>query len=558
MAVDSADHRTPSWQDAARLVQEHRDATLSQIEGPIPETSDTHPSRVISLPRQYLTSAEISITEKDAGALVASLAAGELSATEVVKAFLHRAVIAQKLVNCVNELLPERALARAKELDEYYAQHKRPIGPLHGLPISVKSHVGMKDLESNTGFASWVGRKSPDDANVLKILLAAGAVLYVRTTEPQGLMMIETSNNLNGVTLNPHNTALTPGGSSGGESALQALRGSPLGIGSDIGGSTRTPAANCGIYGFRPTACRLPAIGICAYNMGCDTIMGTLGPMAPSLEAIDLFMKTVVDSEPWTTDLSLHQMPWRKVGPFLSAGASKKLTVGVMWDDGVVKPAPSVTRALQEVVAKLKDVPNVEVIEWKPYKHDEAIEVLVGLYTPDGGKTYVEQISRSGEPFHSLTAWTFKGTPGIRSFDHQELWELSMKREILRYSYLQVWNSVAPEMDVILCPTTPTPAPLHNTSRYWGYGSVWNLLDYPAISFPVTKIDPQRDAKDPSYTPRNDMDRHYYEIHDPVKQADAPVALQLVAKKMEDEKVLQVMKEIKENIGLPFVDCLAE
>ena len=123
--------------------------------------------------------------------------------------------------------------------------------------------------------------------------------------------------------------------------------------------------------------------------------MGTLGPMSPSLEAVELFMKTVVESEPWKTDLSLHQMPWRKVGPFLGASSGKKLTVGVMWDDGVVKPAPAITRALQEVVDKLKNVPNVEVIEWKPYKHDEAIEVLVcikpGLsnhnLTPGTGKS---------------------------------------------------------------------------------------------------------------------------------------------------------------------------
>ena len=91
-------------------------------------------------------------------------------------------------MNCVTELLPERALARAGELDAYYAEHKQPIGPLHGLPISVKEHVGMKGLDMNAGFMSWVGDIAEGDAHVLQILWKAGCVFYVRTTEPQGLV----------------------------------------------------------------------------------------------------------------------------------------------------------------------------------------------------------------------------------------------------------------------------------------------------------------------------------------------------------------------------------
>jgi Asp-tRNA(Asn)/Glu-tRNA(Gln) amidotransferase A subunit family amidase len=119
------------------------------------------------------------------------------------------------------------------------------------------------------------------------------------------------------------------------------------------------------------------------------------------------------------------------------------------------------------------------------------------------------------------------------------------------------WNNVAPEMDVILCPAFPTPAPLHDTSRYWGYTSLFNLLDYPALVFPVTKVDPERDAKDTTYIPKNEFDSWAYEHYDPVKQKHAPVSLQLVAKRLEEEKLLQAFREIKEKLGLPFVDCLA-
>lgn len=112
-------------------------------------------------------------------------------------------------------------------------------------------------------------------------------------------------------------------------------------------------------------------------------------------------------------------------------------------------------------------------------------------------------------------------------------------------------------MDVILCPAFPTPAPLHDTSRYWGYTSLFNLLDYSALVFPVTRVDPERDAKDTSYTPKNEFDAWVYEHYDPMTQKHAPVSLQLAAKRLEEEKLLQAFREIQEKIGLPFVDCLA-
>ncbi|KAA8648439.1 uncharacterized protein ATNIH1004_004324 [Aspergillus tanneri] len=552
----TASKTEPSWQDIASAVQATRDKSFEQVHPEVPVLPEALPSRVVDIPRQHLSQSEVEITESSAEVLVASLAAGKLTATAVANAFLRRAIIAQKLTNCIYELLPDRALARAKELDDFFAQHGKPTGPLHGLPISVKAHIGISGKDNSAGFVGWVGRTSPDDANIVKILLEAGAVVYARTTEPQGLMALETCSNITGNTLNPHNTALSSGGSSGGESALQALHGSPLGIGSDIGGSIRSPAANCGLYGLKPTAGRLPIIGVSAYVMGCETILGTLGPLSPTLEGISLFMRTVLSAKPWLSDSSLHQIPWRENEPLIYQNERKKLTIGVMWDDGVVKPAPPVARALRETVDRLKMVDNIEVIEWKPYQQKEALEILTRLYAPDGGKAFAENLKLSGEPYLPLLQWTLRDAPGIEELSLHGVWDWTMKREVFRYSYLQVWNSVAPEMDVILCPAYPTPAPLLDTSRYWGYTSVWNLLNYPAIVFPVTRVDVEKDAKDLTYTPRNEFDSWCHTHYDPKKQKDAPVSLQLVAKKFEDEKVVQALKEIKEQIGLPFIDCL--
>ena len=111
------------------------------------------------------------------------------------------------------------------------------MGPLHGLPVSVKEHIGMRGLGLNAGYAAWWDRVADADAHVLQILARAGAVFHARTTQPQSLMHLETDSNLYGVTVNPYDRRLSAGGSSGGEGALIALRGSVLGIGSDVGGT---------------------------------------------------------------------------------------------------------------------------------------------------------------------------------------------------------------------------------------------------------------------------------------------------------------------------------
>lgn len=195
-----------TWQDIAHQVQCHRTSTLDQVQPPIPDIPSALPSNVTDLPKRLLSARENEITTKCVEALLPLLASGALTSVEVTTAFLRRAGVAQKLVgpsprkvtlhrtltkpqtNCVTELLPERSLRRANELDWYLAEHKRPYSPLHGLPISVKEHIAMKDLGLNAGFMAWVGRKAQDDALVLKILWEAGCIFYVRTTEPQTLV----------------------------------------------------------------------------------------------------------------------------------------------------------------------------------------------------------------------------------------------------------------------------------------------------------------------------------------------------------------------------------
>jgi amidase len=411
--------------------------------------------------------------------------------------------------------MPAEALARAQYLDDYLAEHGKPIGPLHGLPISIKEHLPMQGRTIDCGYIAWYGRVSEVTFSGTEALYNAGAVLYARTTQPQSLMHLATSSNLYGETVCPYNRKLTSGGSSGGEGALIALHGSVLGIGTDIGGSIRSPAANNGIYGLRPTSSRFP-YDRAAAGHGPMGIACVAGPLSASRGGLRLVMKTVIDAKPWLTEPSLLPIPWREDRHFTG-----KIKIGVLWDDGVVKPHPPVTRALKEVVAKLRGVPGVEIVDWKPYKHEHAWERIASLYYADGAAHNFELFAAGGEPMLPLTQFIVTENEHRKRLQIEDVWELMEKNAEYRKEYAAAWNSTATGVDegglptgmvdVILSPTGPGAAPPVNQARYWGYTAQWNLLDYPAAVFPVTSVQPEVDHAE-EYEPRNSKDEFNYKL----------------------------------------------
>ena len=130
---------------------------------------------------------------------------------------------------------------------------------------------------------------------------------------------------------------------------------------------------------MKPTTLRLPVGGWIATMAGAEQIVPTIGPLSTSLEGCKLFIKSVIDAKPWYKEPALLPFPWKEEDAF----KGKKLKVAVLWDDGVVRPHPPVTRALKQIVDKLKEKCNVDIVEWKPYKHDLAWELLVRLISPN-------------------------------------------------------------------------------------------------------------------------------------------------------------------------------
>ena len=247
-----------------------------------------------------------------------------------------------------------------------------------------------------------------------------------------------------------------------------------------------------------------------------NPIAAVTGPMSSSLAGIKLFMKTAIDSKPWFNEPSLLPIPWNtslKVNP-----EQAPLKIAVLWHDGVVKPHPPITRGLRTLAEKVKSIPNVSVVDWKPRGHDKAWEIICSLYYQDDGETDAEVMAVSGEPWRPLTTWMLKENRSVRRADAKELGHWMEERERYRSEYAKTWNETATRhdpdtgeslgmVDAILCPVGPGVAPRHDTAKYWGYTSQWNLLDYPALVFPISKADAEIDKPEEKYEPMTEADK---------------------------------------------------
>ncbi|CAF2100723.1 unnamed protein product [Rotaria magnacalcarata] len=539
---------------AASLIQqilEIRDASIpknSLLGGSMPAASILD---VSNIPRQcgLLSNDEINITENyTATQLVTLLALGQLTAEQTIRAYLKRSGIAHQLTNCVIEFLDEEAINRAIHLDEEF-KRRGPIGPLHGLPISVKHMVTMRNRRNNAGWMKLIDRIGEDDALILKILYEAGAIFYVRTTEPQSLMQLECNSPIYGITVNPFNRNLTSGGSTGGEGALLGLKGSVMGIGSDIGGSIRSPAANNGLYGLKPTTFRLPRGGSKATQAGRESIIGVLGPLVRAREDIHLFMKTILDTEPWLRDPSLVPIPWRSI-----ALHATDFTVAVMWDDNVVHPHPPIIRALHETVEYLKNF-GIRIVDWEPIDHQKSWDLISALYYCNGAEEERNIMAEVNEQPLPLTEWILS-QPQVMKRNWTEMNELITERENYRNRYARIWNeremSLNCSIDCLLTPVGPSAAPQHGTAKWWGYTSIWNLLDYPAAVFPVTTVDLMKDKVAIDYKPRNVLDEENFKLYTSADSySNAPIGLQVVCRRYNDEKLMKCLEIIERAMGRP-------
>ncbi|KAL4906277.1 hypothetical protein BDW74DRAFT_167394 [Aspergillus multicolor] len=489
-----------------------------------------------------LSETELDITENyTAGQLLQRLAWGDVSSLAVTTAFCKRAAIAQQLTSCLTEHFFAQALERARFLDEYLQREGKVVGPLHGLPISIKDSFQVKGAHTTVGYVSFLKNGvATENSALVNLLLDLGAVLYVKTNIPQTMMTGDSENNIYGRTLNPHNTNLTAGGSSGGEGALIALRGSILGVGTDVAGSIRIPSLCCGTYGFKPTTDRVPFGGqVSGVAEETPMISPSAGPLAQSFDDLELFMSRILGAEPWRYDAKAAAVPWNKC-----VESKPLLTIGVPPEDTHFPLHPPVKRALESAIEALKRKGHRIIrLPIDPSRDVADANRLAFEYFTYGPR--LDHITPSGEPViksvAGLASPMFSGPPYLT--EDLGVFEKIKTLQVARRKNSDAWRKAIVEngLDVILAPGAQNTAVPHDTYGWPPYTAIWNLLDYPACIIPYGKASKELDPEpmqvgggQPSY--------------DPAAVDGAPCALQIITPRFQDEKCLTAARIIDRDI----------
>ncbi|CUM64854.1 uncharacterized protein PRCAT00002469001 [Priceomyces carsonii] len=494
-----------------------------------------------------LSEREIEITESNAIDIVSRIRKRDWRALEVAEAFCHRSSVAHQLVNCLSEVFFDEALLQAAELDKYQDETGNVKGPLHGLPMSIKDNFNIKGQATTLGMVNFCFNPDvfDEDSVLVEILRDMGVVFYTKTNVPVAMMLPETINHIYGETSNPFNRLLSAGGSSGGEAALLALKGSPLGIGSDIGGSIRIPASFQNLYSLRPSFGRFPTYGCRSGLPGLESVNSVNGPLSTSLETLEFYCKSVIDAKPWDYDPSVINLPWRE------ASVPEKLNIAVLADDGWIRPTPPIRRGILTVVDLLKKDGH-DVIDWEADDHLRLSKIITSFFLSDGGKHVMEVLNETGEPlFPYMRLYGTSSELGV-----SDLWKLQSERKLLQKKYLQRWNETALKtkngkpIDAIILPVSPFAGnPKGKFHDYVGYTSPFNALDFSAATFPVSRVNQNIDIADASSTNRNETDNNIWRDYNPQESHGGAIALQVVCKRLEEEKVIEILKTIADLVG---------
>lgn len=523
--------------------------------------SNDRQSQIQSLTPEYrlpLDTNDVSILEQPVSDTIDDIKAGRLTPKEVLLAYGKKAIKAQESLNCIAEVLIPKA--------EIWAEQCNTQGPLAGIPVSLKDMVNVEGYDSCLGFAAFVGKPATENSAIVKLLVDAGAVPFVKTTVPITLMSYECSSDVIGTTENPHKKGYSPGGSSGGEAALLAYGGSRIGIGTDGAGSVRVPSHYSGTYTIKASTTRFISRGDANNHGGQEGVLYVHSPMARTLEDLETFWKGVMAMEPWNYDHTVIKMPWRKVD--LSA---KRLKWGVMWTDGVVTPSPACSRALTDVVSVLKQY-GYDIVTLNPPSPYEGFKIASQLLADELRQT--DNILLTGESndpgmvqangmystpafVKRMYAWYLRYLRGDETYagliegwgpkSAQEYFRLVAQREEYRARWFTMWQEMGVDF-VLTCPNAMPAIPhgaMKDAFTNCLYAFLFNMLDYSAGVLPVTHVDRELDALDKLFKATNTIERGAYKHYDPEKMHGLPIGVQIVGRRLEEEKVMEGMKIVQ-------------
>jgi amidase len=407
-----------------------------------------------------------------ASALARAVRNGELSSVEIVEAHLRRIEAVNPTLNAVVHLDRDGALAAAHIADATRARAGTDaLGPLHGVPVTVKDNLDVAGMPCTGGTLGRAGYVPTSDATVVARLRGAGAVVLGKTNLPEFALAFVTDNLVYGRTNNPYDPTRTPGGSSGGEAAIVAAGGSPLGIGNDMAGSVRLPAHFCGLAGLKPTTGRVPLTGYFAPIDGILKPLWQNGPLARRVE--DLALGLAVMAGPDGADPAVPPVPLGEPSAVSLPGGG--LRVAVHADNGIAPPTTETTEAVHRAASALRAA-GATVAEDRPPALADAPGLFHRLCGAALGSRLRAQIEAQGttqmHPTMLGLLENVERSPGTT----RELAELLAAWDGYREAMLAFMR----HYDAILCPVDAGPAPEHGPARGSSYAYAYNLTGWPA------------------------------------------------------------------------------
>ncbi|MCE9620820.1 MAG: amidase [Actinomycetia bacterium] len=503
------------------------------------------------------------LVQLPAHAIARAIAAGEISSREAVDAHIDRIEAVQPQLNAIVAERFADARAEADAADEARRRGDR-LGVLHGVPVSLKDCLDIAGLPSTFGvIARRDAIATTDEVHVAR-LRAAGAIPVAKTNVAQFLAFVESDNPLHGRTDNPWNSERSCGGSSGGEAALIAACGSPLGLGTDIGGSARNPSAFCGIAGFKPSAGRMPDTGTGSFSLEQQQVASEVGVLARTTADIALALSVVNGAmplgDPATVDIG-------------------SLRVAVVESDGVLQPCTTSQRAVKESAAQLAAA-GAQVSTWTLPDPAEGMRLAfaaIGFnklvhFADIAAGTKIDSRVKQLMQLSKLRSPVRKGMSGLlKVFGQRGLADGLALLDVAHDSHAEVVAQLAAYrirfaaamaadgIDAILLPASPLPAIRHGASKQLGtlgtYAILWNALGYPAGAVPWTKVRP-----DEAEVGGRSIDAVAATARKSIRgSVGLPIGVQLVAPHGQDHRVLALMETVEhasirtgEHPGRPF------
>ncbi len=448
---------------------------------------------------------------------------GSISSVELVDAHIARIERLNPKLNAFVHTDFNGARDEAKAADKAVRARAKSqtLGPLYGVPISIKSSIDVAGFPSECGSKLRRGYVASSDAPLVQRLRAAGAIILGNTNVPECLMAWETDNLLYGRTNSPWDLERTPGGSSGGEAAAIASGCSAGGVGSDGGGSIRVPAHFSGICGLKPTPGRIPSTGHYPGSAGPFAQLGVVGPMARTAGDVAQLFEVMAGPDPG--DPCSAPVPLRR----WSDAEIRKLRIAYFEQDDMAPVTPETAAAVRRAADALRGQ-GFEVVEWQPENLDRAWKLWWNLFGRAGQMAFSPMLDGHDNEMSPILREFRVKVAEEPALSATELLNTTLERDVLRNRFLAKME----EFPILICPVCSIPAFRHG-ERAWmvqgrkveylkamAYSQWFNLLGNPGAVVPV------------SQSPEG-----------------LPIGVQIVGRPWEEEAVLSVAAKIEAACG---------